>query len=177
VFSENGVPIHVEHLAHQIRCDLRRVGVTRPQLFESSETRQRFRAHDLRATFVTIALATGKTETWVSDRNGHDGLTMVDKYRRKARTWNVGELGRLDRVLPGSVRYLNGGLRLPLDCHVNCITARVTKQGRRSGFRFLDGIAGISGLPEKQPDRETRTPEIDPTAPSAGHSLAQCNDC
>lgn len=48
----------------------------------------------------TIALATGKTETWVSDRTGHDGHTMIDKYRRKARTWNVGELGRLDQLIP-----------------------------------------------------------------------------
>ena len=100
VFAENGVPINVEHLADQVRNDLRRVGVTRPQLFESSETRQRFRAHDLRATFVTIALATGKTETWVSDRTGHDGHTMIDKYRRKARTWNLGELGRLYELIP-----------------------------------------------------------------------------
>jgi integrase len=100
VFAENGVAINVEHLADQVRNDLRRVGVTRPQLFESSETRQRFRAHDLRATFVTIALATGKTETWVSDRTGHDGHTMIDKYRRKARTWNLGELGRLYELIP-----------------------------------------------------------------------------
>jgi integrase len=100
VFAENGVPLSVEHLAEQVRNDLRRVGVTRPQLFERSATRQRFRAHDLRATFVTIALATGKTETWVSDRTGHDGHTMIDKYRRKARTWNMGELGPLHALLP-----------------------------------------------------------------------------
>jgi integrase len=85
----------VEHLAEQIRNDFRRVGVERAQLFEGSDTRQRFRAHDLRATFVTIALATGKTETWVSDRTGHDGHSMIERYRRKARTWNLGELGPL----------------------------------------------------------------------------------
>ncbi len=33
-----------------------------------SEPRQRFRAHDLRATFVTVALASGRTETCVPDR-------------------------------------------------------------------------------------------------------------
>jgi integrase len=100
VFAENGVPIPVDHLADQVRNDLRRVGVTRLQLFESSDTRQRFRAHDLRATFVTIALATGKTETWVSDRTGHDGHSMIAKYRRKARTWNLGELGLLHELIP-----------------------------------------------------------------------------
>ena len=34
VFAENGVPISVEHLAEQIRNDLRRVGVERSQLCE-----------------------------------------------------------------------------------------------------------------------------------------------
>src|SRR4029077_18378268 len=63
-------------------------------------TRQRFRAHDLRATFVTVALATGKTETWVSDRTGHDGHSMIERYRRKARTWNLGELGHLYALIP-----------------------------------------------------------------------------
>ena len=100
VFAESGVPLSVEHLAEQIRSDLRRVGVVRSQLFEGSATRQRFRAHDLRATFVTIALATGKTETWVSDRTGHDGHSMIERYRRKARTWNLGELGPLYALIP-----------------------------------------------------------------------------
>ncbi len=100
VFAENGVPLSVEHLAVQIRSDLRRLGVDRAQLHERSDTRQRFRAHDLRATFVTIALASGRTETWVSDRTGHDGHSMIERYRRKARTWNLGELGRLDELIP-----------------------------------------------------------------------------
>ena len=100
VFAEDGVPLNVEHLAEQIRNDLCRVGVNRPQLFEDSKTRQRFRAHDLRATFVTIALAMGKTETWVSDRTGHDGHSMIERYRRKARTWNLGELGPLHVLIP-----------------------------------------------------------------------------
>lgn len=100
VFAENGVPLHVEHLAKQIRNVLRRVGVARLQLFEGSATRQRFRAHDLRATFVTIALTTGKTETWVSDRTGHDGHSMIERYRRKARTWNLGEVGCFYELIP-----------------------------------------------------------------------------
>ena len=126
VFAENGVPLNVHHLAEQFRNDLRRVGADRPQLFEKSETRQRIRAHDLRATFVTISLATGKTETWVSDRTGHDGHTMIDKYRRKARTWNLGELGPLYALIPEladtepTVRITP---RLPLK-----LTARVAKQ-------------------------------------------------
>ena len=70
------------------------------ELFEGSETRQRFRAHDLRGTFVTVALATGKTETWVSDRTGHGGHSMIERYRRKARTWNLGGLAPLYAAIP-----------------------------------------------------------------------------
>jgi hypothetical protein len=126
VFAENGAPLNVHHLAEQIRNDLLRVGVDRPQLCESSGTLQRFRAHDLRAKFVTISLATGKTETWVSDRTGHAGHTMIDKYRRKARTWNMGELGPPYELMPEladtepTVRITP---RLPLK-----LTARVAKQ-------------------------------------------------
>jgi hypothetical protein len=100
----------------------------------STETRPRFRAHDLRAAFVTIALATGKTETWVSDRTGHDGRTMIDRDRRKARTWNLGELGPLYKLVP----------ELPGTARSARIAPRIAPQtqrtggetGRRSGFRF-----------------------------------------
>ena len=100
VFAEDGVPLHTLHLAHLIREDLRRVGVTRSQLFERSAVRQPIRAHDLRATFVTINLALGRTETWICDRTGHQSHEMVDKYRRKARTWNLGPLLPFDAALP-----------------------------------------------------------------------------
>lgn len=100
VFAEDGIPLPALHLADRLRVDLRRVGVTRPQLFERTAVRQPIRAHDLRATFVTVSLATGKTETWVSDRTGHQSHEMVDAYRRKARTWNQGELGPLHELIP-----------------------------------------------------------------------------
>ncbi|HSY22212.1 MAG TPA: tyrosine-type recombinase/integrase [Polyangiaceae bacterium] len=100
VFADEGVPISVQHLADRLRRDLRRVGVTRPQLFERSDVRQPLRAHDLRATFVTIALAVGKTETWISDRTGHHSHKMIDAYRRKARSWDLGELGPLSELIP-----------------------------------------------------------------------------
>jgi hypothetical protein len=38
---------------------------------------------------VTIALASGRTETWVSDQTGDDGLSMIERCRRKARTWRL----------------------------------------------------------------------------------------
>jgi integrase len=100
VFADNGVPINVQHLAAHLRTDLRRVGVTREQLFERSKVRQPIRAHDLRATFVTISLSLDKSETWISDRTGHQSHKMINAYRRKARTWNQGDLGPLSDLIP-----------------------------------------------------------------------------
>ncbi len=133
VFAENGVPINVEHLADQLRRDLQRVGVTRPQLFERSKVRQPVRAHDLRATFVTISLATGKTETWISDRTGHHSHEMIERYRRKARTWNLGELGPLCELVP----ELRGVPSARIAPRIAPRKHRTGGEiGRRSGFRF-----------------------------------------
>ena len=63
--------------------------------------------HDLRATFVTVSLANGKTETWVADRTGHRSGAMINRYRRAARTWaelGLGSLAPLDEAIPESLR-------------------------------------------------------------------------
>jgi integrase len=75
----------------------------RAELFERNASRQPIRLHDLRATFVTVSLANGKTETWVSDRTGHKSSQMIALYARQARQWNelaLGPLGALDELLP-----------------------------------------------------------------------------
>jgi len=74
------------HLAKKFREHLRLAGVLRPELFEKSEIRRPIRAHDLRATFITLALAQGKSEQWVMDRSGHTTSAMLQRYRRAART-------------------------------------------------------------------------------------------
>jgi integrase len=83
--------------------DLRTAGVTRAELFERTATRQPLRLHDLRASFVTVSLATGKTEQWVSDRTGHKSSQMISAYARQARTWaelDVGSFGPMHRLIP-----------------------------------------------------------------------------
>ena len=67
------------------RDDLRSAGLTRPQLFERNDRRQPIRVHDLRGTFVTLALAAGRSEAWVADRTGHRSSQMINVYRRPAR--------------------------------------------------------------------------------------------
>ena len=90
-------------MADQLRDHLKEAGVDRAELFESSDCRRPIRIHDLRATFVTISLATGKSEAWVCDRTGHRSSQMVNRYRRAARSvaeLGLGELARLDEAIP-----------------------------------------------------------------------------
>jgi integrase len=103
IFEQAGQPVDGDHLAAALRTHLQKVGGVRAALFERTANRAPMRAHDLRATFVTLALASGKTETWVCDRTGHRSSQMLNKYRRAAR--NAGELGlgwlhALDVALP-----------------------------------------------------------------------------
>jgi integrase len=96
-------PLSVGHLGAELRTALLEAGVTRPKLFERSERRLPLRAHDLRASFVTLALATGRTEDWVVTRTGHRSSAMVAKYRREARTIEELKLGwfrPLHEVIP-----------------------------------------------------------------------------
>lgn len=101
--GEDGQRMNVDRLAESFRADLGRAKITRRELFVDNEKRGKIRAHDLRATFVTISLAAGKTETWVADRTGHRSSMQIANYRRTART--AAELGHtslapLDQAIP-----------------------------------------------------------------------------
>jgi integrase len=83
VFLEaDGSPMNPNHMADKFRRHLQLAGVDRPELFEAHEKRVKVRAHDLRATFVTISLAGGKTERWVMQRTQHTTSDMVTRYER-----------------------------------------------------------------------------------------------
>ncbi len=96
--NEQGRPIESgTNVAERFRAHLKIAGVDRPELFERSTSRLQIRVHDLRATFITINLARGKTETWISDRTGHKSSKEINGYRRQART--AAELGLGDLAL------------------------------------------------------------------------------
>jgi hypothetical protein len=65
---------------------LTEAGVTRPELHAATPERMALRAHDLRGSFVTIAFANGRSESWVADRTGHRSSQMLARYKRPART-------------------------------------------------------------------------------------------
>jgi integrase len=78
-------PVNVDRAADGFRAHLLAAHVDRPELHERTDTRRPIRAHDLRATFITLSLANGRTEAWVMDRTGHTTSAMLNRYRRAAR--------------------------------------------------------------------------------------------
>ena len=138
----------MDRLADRFRIQLKKAGVKRAELFERSKARRQVRVHDLRATFITIALANGKTETWIADRTGHKSSIMINRYRRAARTVEQLELGVLKpldlaipelaehrivqpKVQPGS-RGGSGGPR----ARSRNASNRVRSRRKRRAFRF-----------------------------------------
>jgi hypothetical protein len=90
-------------LARQLRDGLERAGVTRPELLKPKTGRRVLRVHDLRGSFVTLALAAGQTEAWVTDRTGHKSSTMIYRYKRASRTaaeLGLGWFAPLDEAIP-----------------------------------------------------------------------------
>ncbi len=98
--------------ADMLREDLRAAGIVRAELFETNENRQPVRVHDLRSTFVTLALANGRTEGWIMDRTGHRSSQMIARYRRgarKASELHLGPLAPLSVAIPELAGSQPGG--------------------------------------------------------------------
>ncbi|MGA7123877.1 MAG: hypothetical protein WBY94_27490 [Polyangiaceae bacterium] len=75
----------------------------RPELTNPKSGRLRLRARDLRGSFVTLGLATGRTEAWVTDRTGHKSSSMIYRYKRASRTaaeLGLGWFAPLDEAIP-----------------------------------------------------------------------------
>jgi integrase len=101
--APDGTAIDRFEAARSLREHLRLAGVSRRQLFETDESRMAIRAHDLRATFITVNLALGKTEAWITDRTGHRSSQMIYTYKRAARTLaelNLGGFTPLHEAIP-----------------------------------------------------------------------------
>ena len=80
-------------LAGVLRARLVEAGVKRAELHTRNADRIALRVHDLRGSFVTVALANGRSESWVSDRTGHRSSQMLARYKRAARTAEELKLG------------------------------------------------------------------------------------
>jgi integrase len=101
----NGGAFDPLELAETLRTHLATIGLKqeRPELFASTKERMMIRVHDLRGTFVTVALANGRSESWISDRTGHRSSQMIAKYKRPSRTLeelHLGDLLPLSEAIP-----------------------------------------------------------------------------
>jgi excisionase family DNA binding protein len=103
VHPKSGRVLSGDKAAKRLRRYARLAGLDRKQLFEKSDVRMPLRIHDLRATFVTTALAQGKSEVWVADRTGHRSSAMIFTYKRAARSFQelgLGPLAPLHEAIP-----------------------------------------------------------------------------
>ena len=116
--DSEGCPFDVTKIADHLRSHLVTAGVKRQELHEDGTNRRKLRAHDLRGTFVTLALANGRTEAWVADRTGHRSSQMINRYRRSARSAKELGLGCL-APLDHAVRVVRIPAEFPLS-EVGC---------------------------------------------------------
>lgn len=96
--------VNRDRLAEELRDDLAVAKVARvDELRKETDTHDALDVHDLRASFVTVALANDKSERWICDRTGHKSHSMIERYRRQARTFaelHVGDWTPLDEAIP-----------------------------------------------------------------------------
>lgn len=85
--------------AETFREHLLAAGVDRAELHTRSKDSLPIRIHDLRSTFVTVSMSTGRPDTWIRDKTAHRTVSMLDKYRRAARTFEELNAGPLAPML------------------------------------------------------------------------------
>lgn len=151
--------------AARFRRHLRAAGVDRAALFERNETRLRIRVHDLRATFVTLGLASGRTETWIADRTGHRSSIEINKYRRAARSiaeLGAGDLTPLDEAIPEIARALRDAEKTSEGSPRDSDTAPASPCGDSTQASTTDDVEP-SGTQDPSPTM--KTPATDGAAP------------
>ncbi|WP_437933836.1 tyrosine-type recombinase/integrase [Sorangium sp. So ce341] len=127
------------HGAERFREHLQRAGVDRPELFETTESRLNIRLHDTRATFITIKLANGRTETWISDRTGHKSSGQIHHYKRAARKiaeLGLGDIAPLDEAIPelrGKGGSVGGGQPASAGAGMGSASAEASASGAPPG--------------------------------------------
>ncbi len=88
--------------AERLQTALKTAGVTRSELFMSGDGRRRMRAHDCRATAITLWLSQEKSEAWIMRRTGHSSSKQIHEYDHAAANWTelgLGDLVPLDLAL------------------------------------------------------------------------------
>lgn len=151
VFS---LPVTINKASELLREDARAAGLDRPEFYVHNEQRHQLHVHDLRGTFVTLALAAGSSEALIMGKTGHRTSKMVHAYDRDSSL--ARQLDYTDFLSP-----LDEALGLPRPA--SRVGQRVG-QGRPSSMKYgaSEGLAqtlpSIPGAPEgaKTPGKRTR---------------------
>lgn len=162
----DGVPYY--KAARTMRKHLALTGIfeARPELMKQSASRRWLCVHDLRATFVTVAMACGWTEFEIMRRSGHVTSSELQKYER-----DVAELQAMGMQWFGDLDVLLGVGPRPEVAQTAFSVARKSKIP--SNFKVIDGGIPRSQRTERGASPVVQTPnsaEKHPRAPrSADH--------
>lgn len=164
-------------LAMLLRSHLCAIGLDqeRPELFTTTAERQRIRVHDLRGTFVTLSLAAGRSESWISDRTGHRSSMMITHYKRTARTFaelQAGTLAALVEAIPElspeaiPEPLIARGLPTTLPNYAQHLVTPTRFEGERVEVQPRD----ITEMPQKaEAARRPSSPIVGPLGQSGGN--------
>jgi len=132
-------------LAMLLRSHLEAIGLKkeRPELFTSTPERRRIRIHDLRGVFTTVALANGRSESWIADRTGHRSSAMINAYKRMARTFEELEAGDLLPLVDALPE-----LATPASAAQGVPALAEPDEGVGQGWASESTISGVSGRPQ-----------------------------
>ncbi len=96
--------------------DLKEAGVSRRSILEGADGIDPLRVHDLRASFVTLALRAGKPLKWIMTRTGHESLGVMKGYDRLVQDAEEHRLPawftHMARAIPEFTRHAKGGPRV-----------------------------------------------------------------
>lgn len=110
--DERGQMIQSNNLADYFREQLRAAGITRELLYKNSPERKHIVIHDLRATFITMALVAGHNEQWTMNRTGHHSSVQINTYKREvdmAMALGFKQLAPLNEAIPELATKKTGG--------------------------------------------------------------------
>jgi hypothetical protein len=86
-----------------LRAALLLAGQDRYDLHHDGKGRGKLRAHDLRSGFITLALARGESEAWITRRTGHgssDQLRTYDRQKGEAEELGFTNYEPMDLAIP-----------------------------------------------------------------------------
>lgn len=108
--------LHRDTIRNRLTDDLRAAGVTRKSILEGGDGADALRVHDLRASFVTLALRAGWPHKRIMARTGHETLGILGVYDRLVQDAEEHRLppwfSHMARTLPEFAGARKGGPRL-----------------------------------------------------------------